>query len=135
MSDALVRHAADLPHRPSDDDLPMLTTDAIPGYRVVEVIGLVRGNTIRARNVGHDIMAALKALVGGEITEYTKMMAESREQSLDRMRAEALARGANAIYSVRFSTSMVMASAAEIMAYGTAVRIEPVPQPEAGDAG
>lgn len=123
MTHALVKQSADLEHRP--DDLPTVTTDALPGYRIVRVVGLVRGNTIRARHVGHDIMAALKTLVGGEIGEYTKLMAEAREQSLDRMRAEAVARGANAILAVRFTTSMVMAGSSEILVYGTAVVVEP----------
>jgi uncharacterized protein YbjQ (UPF0145 family) len=127
MSDELVRRSADLPHRPSEG-IPMLTTDEYPGHRVVEVLGLVRGNTIRARHLGHDIVAVFKSLVGGEIAEYTKLMAESREQSLDRMRAEAVARGANAILGVRITTSMVMAGASEILVYGTAVRVEPNPR-------
>jgi len=127
MTNELVASAADLAHRP--DDLPVVTTEEILGYRIVEVLGLVRGNTIRARHVGHDIMAALKTLVGGEITEYTKMMAEAREQALDRMRAEAVARGGNAIVTARFSTSMVMTGCAEILVYGTAVRLEPVGEP------
>ena len=101
------------------------TTETIPGYRIVKVVGLVRGNTIRARHVGSDIMAAFRTLVGGEITEYTKMMAESREQSLDRMRNQARIRGANAIVGMRITTSTVMAGAAEILAYGTGVVIEP----------
>jgi len=117
-----VHAAADLKNRPSG--LKVFTTDAIPGYRIVDTIGLVRGNTIRARHMGNDIVAALKTVVGGEISEYTKMLAESREQSLDRMRAEALERGANAIVGVRFTTSTVMQGAAEILAYGTAVIIE-----------
>jgi len=105
--------------------LILATTETIPGYRIVKVIGLVRGNTIRARHVGNDILAAFRTLVGGEITEYTKMMAESREQSLDRMRNEARLRGANAVVGMRVTTSTVMAGAAEILAYGTGVVIEP----------
>ncbi|MCB9741328.1 MAG: YbjQ family protein [Alphaproteobacteria bacterium] len=116
-------HAADLSHRP--DGLPIYTLEQVPGYRVVRVIGLVRGNTIRARHIGNDIMAGLRTLVGGEISEYTKMMAESREQALDRMRAEALERGANAVIGVRITTSTVMQGAAEILSYGTAVVLEP----------
>ncbi|MFT4624783.1 MAG: hypothetical protein ACI8PZ_003446 [Myxococcota bacterium] len=118
-----IQAAADLAHRPADSILT-LTTEAVPGHRIVAVIGLVRGNTIRARHLGHDIMAALKGIVGGEISEYTKLMAESREQALDRLRAEAAARGANAVLGVRFTTSMVMQGSAELLAYGTAVRIE-----------
>ena len=114
--------SADLAHRP--EGLMLLTTDAVPpGFALIEVVGLVRGNTIRARHLGNDIVAALKGLVGGEISEYTKMMAESREQALDRMRAEAVARGANAVIGVRLTTSMIMQGSAEILAYGTAVRL------------
>jgi len=97
----------------------------VAGHRVVKTHGLVRGNTIRARHLGKDILAGLKNLVGGEIEEYTKMMAESREQALDRMRAEAVGLGANAILDLRFSTSYIMGMAAEILAYGNAVTIEP----------
>ncbi len=96
----------------------------IAGHRVVQTLGLVKGNTIRARHVGKDILAVFKNIVGGEIEEYTKMLAEAREQAVDRMVAEALEMDANAIIGVHFSTSYMMASASEIMAYGTAVRIE-----------
>lgn len=109
----------------------MLTPSAgIPGYRIVSSHGLVRGNTIRARNVGRDIVAALRNLVGGEITEYTKMMAEAREQALDRMMAEAETMGANAIVTVRFTTSYIMGSASEILAFGDAVVVEQDPEVE-----
>ena len=84
---------------------------------------MVRGNTIRARHIGRDIMAVIRNIVGGEISDYTKMMAESREQALDRMIEDARAKGANAVVGVRFATSMVMQNAAELMAYGTAVEI------------
>lgn len=104
----------------------MTSTDDLPGYRVVKTLGLVRGNTVRARNVGVDFLAGLKSLVGGEIGDYTQMLAQSREQSIDRMRAEALSLGANAILAVRFTTSTVMQGAAEILVYGTAVVVEPV---------
>ncbi|NKB88661.1 MAG: heavy metal-binding domain-containing protein [Acidobacteria bacterium] len=100
------------------------TTEQVPGHRVTESHGLVRGNTIRARHLGRDISAGLRALVGGEISDYTKMMAEAREQALDRMVEEARVLGANAIVGVRFSTSYVMQSAAEILVFGTAVTIE-----------
>lgn len=100
------------------------TSDDIDGRKVARVLGLVRGNTIRARHVGRDIMAGLKTIVGGEIYEYTKLMAESREQALDRMVDEARSLGANAIVSVRFTTSMVSKGAAELLAYGTAVVLE-----------
>jgi len=98
---------------------------SVAGYRVVKTHGIVRGNTIRARHLGKDILAKLKNLVGGEIEEYTKMLAEAREQALDRMRAEAAELGANAILDVRFATSEIMDAAAEILAYGNAVTIEP----------
>ena len=102
----------------------MVTSDEIPGKRVVKVFGLVRGNTIRARNIGRDIVAVFKGLVGGEIEEYTKLLGQSREQALDRMINEAESLGANAIVAVRFTTSEIMSGAAEIMAYGTAVLVE-----------
>jgi len=106
----------------------MIITPAsdIVGYRVVETLGLVRGNTIRARHIGKDIVAALKGIVGGEIEEYTKMMGEAREQALDRMVAQAKDLGANGITDVHFSTSYVMGGAAEIVVYGNGVVLEPV---------
>jgi uncharacterized protein YbjQ (UPF0145 family) len=100
------------------------TTDTIHGRKIVKHLGLVRGNTIRARHIGRDIVAILRHIVGGEITDYTKMMAESREQSIDRMIEDAQKLGANAIVSVSFTTQMVMAGASEILAYGTAVVVE-----------
>ena len=99
------------------------TQDSFGEYQVVETLGLVRGNTIRARHVGKDILAGLRSIVGGEITEYTKMLAESREQALDRMFAEAEKIGADGIVCLRFTTSTVMTSAAELLAYGTAVKL------------
>ena len=107
----------------------MMVTPAatIEGHRVVKTLGMVKGNTIRARHLGKDIVAVLKNVVGGEIEEYTKMMAEAREQALDRMIADAKTRGANAVTDVRFSTSYVMASAAEIVVYGNAVIVDPAP--------
>ena len=102
----------------------VVTDDKIAGMRVVRTLGLVRGNTIRARHLGKDLMAVMRNLVGGEVSEYTKMMAESREQSLDRMVEEAVELGANAIISTRFATSMLMQGAAELLAYGTAVVVE-----------
>ncbi len=101
----------------------IVTTQNIPGFEITETLGLVRGNTIRARAIGKDILAGLKNIVGGEIHEYTKMIAESREQALDRMVAEARAKNADAIIGVRFTTSSVMQGAAELFAYGTAVKI------------
>lgn len=102
----------------------VVTTETIPGKRIAKVLGLVRGNTIRARNVGRDIAAAFKNLVGGEITDYTKMMSESREQAIDRMIEDAASLGANAILAVRFTTTSMMQGASELMAYGTAAIIE-----------
>ena len=100
------------------------TTDSIAGKTVIKYLGFVRGNTIRARHVGRDLMAFFRHLVGGEIRDYTKMMAESREQALDRMCEEATELGANAVITVRITTSMIMNGAAEILVYGTAVLVE-----------
>ena len=104
--------------------MTLVTTDEIPGKTVKETLGLVRGNTIRARHIGRDISATLRNIVGGEITDYTKMMAESREQAIDRMIEEAEGLGANAVIGLRFTTSMIMQSASEILVYGTAVIAE-----------
>ncbi len=100
------------------------TTDTIHDKKIVRHIGLVRGNTIRARHIGRDIMAIIRHIIGGEITDYTKMMAESREQAIDRMIEDAQKLGANAIVQMSFSTQMVMGGASEILAYGTAVVVE-----------
>jgi len=100
------------------------TSPQIAGKKVVRTIGLVRGNTIRARHLGRDIMAGLRNIVGGEVTEYGKLLAESREQALDRMLAQADELGANAVIGLQFQTSVVMAGAAEMMAFGTAVVVE-----------
>jgi uncharacterized protein YbjQ (UPF0145 family) len=102
----------------------VVTTPDVAGMRVVGTLGLVRGNTIRARHVGKDILAILRNMAGGEIREYTKMLAEAREQAIDRMIEEAEMLGADAITSVRFQTSMVQSGAAEMLCYGTAVRLE-----------
>ncbi len=102
----------------------VVTASTVAGKRIVKTCGLVRGNTIRARHIGKDIVAVFKNILGGEIEEYTKLLGESREQALDRMISEAQALGANAIVDVRFSTSYIMANAAEILVYGTAVVIE-----------
>lgn len=104
----------------------IVSTSTIAGKRITRTLGLVTGNTIRARHIGRDILAGLKTIVGGEIEEYTKMMGESREQALDRMTAMAKDLGADAVVDVRMTTSHVMQSAAEIVAYGTAVVLEPV---------
>ena len=101
-------------------------TELLTGYKIVAHRGLVMGNTIRARHVGRDILAVFRMLIGGEITEYTKMIAESREQSLDRMKQQAQDMGANAVINIRFTTSAIAASAAELLAYGTAVVVEPI---------
>ena len=99
------------------------TQDEFADYQIIETIGLVKGNTIRARHIGKDIMASLRTIVGGEITEYTKMLAESREQSLDRMIDNAKQLGADGIVCLRFTTSAVMQGSAELLAYGTAVKL------------
>ncbi|NLW50193.1 MAG: YbjQ family protein [Candidatus Brocadiaceae bacterium] len=100
------------------------TTETVAGRRVVETLGIVRGNTIRARHIGRDITAVLRNVVGGEIPEYTKLLGEAREQALDRMIQNAEELGANAIIGVRFATSTVTTGAAELLAYGTAVILE-----------
>lgn len=105
--------------------MPVVTTETIAGHEIIASLGLVRGNTIRARHVGRDILAGLRNIVGGELHDYTKLMGESREQSIDRMIDEARSLGADAIVGVRFSTSVVAQSAAEILVFGTAVKLAP----------
>ena len=102
----------------------VVNTDTITGKQISETLGLVRGNTIRARHLGRDIVAGLRTIVGGEIHEYAKLMAESREQSIDRMVAEATELGADAVVNVRFTTSVIIGGAAEMLAYGTAVKLK-----------
>lgn len=102
----------------------VVTTDEIPGKKIVRVLGLARGNTVRARHLGKDILALLRGIVGGEVHEYTKLLAESREHALDRMVQEARSLGANAVVGTRFITSYVSSNMAELLAYGTAVVIE-----------
>ncbi len=104
----------------------MLTTtqDEFADHQITETLGMVRGNTIRARHVGKDILAGLRGIVGGEITEYTKMLAESREQAYDRMCQDASKKGADGIVCVRFTTSAIMSGASELLAYGTAVKLQ-----------
>lgn len=102
----------------------LTTSSSLAGKEIKKTFGIVRGNTIRARHIGKDIIAVFKNIFGGEIEEYTKLLAESREQAMDRMVEEAKALGANAIIDCRFSTSYIMANAAEILVYGTAVYIE-----------
>ncbi len=106
-------------------DFIITTSPTVPGYRITKTFGLARGNTVRARHLGRDILAQLRNLVGGEVSEYRKLMAESREQSLDQLVEEARELGANAVISVQMTTSMISAGMAEILAYGTAVRVEP----------
>lgn len=103
----------------------IVTSETISGYRITKTLGLVRGNTVRARHVGRDIMAGLRNIVGGEIHEYAKLIAESREQALDRMATEAESLGGNAVITTRLTTSVIAGGAAELLAVGTAVRIEP----------
>ena len=100
------------------------TTDTIHGKKIIKQLGLVQGNTIRARHIGRDIMAIIRHIIGGEITDYTKMMAESREQAIDRMKEDAQKLGANAIVRLSFSSQMIMGGASEILVYGTAVVVE-----------
>jgi len=102
------------------------TTSEIPGYRIVKVLGVVSGSTVKAKLIGKDIVAALRHIVGGELKEYTEMLKEAREQALQRMIEEAKKLGANAVVNVRFMTSAIASGAAEILAYGTAVKIEPL---------
>ena len=100
------------------------TTDFIPHKEIEQVLGIARGSTVRARSIGRDIFAGLKNIVGGEIEEYTKLQAQSREQAMQRMIQDAEKLGADAIINVRLTTSMVMQGAAEILAYGTAVKFK-----------
>jgi len=104
-------------------DILVVSAPELPGYRITEVLGLVRGNTVRARHLGRDILAAFRNIVGGEVHEYRKLMAESREQALDQMVEEARELGADAIISVRMTTSMIAQGMAELLTYGTAVRL------------
>jgi len=100
------------------------TTQTIPGREIIEILGLARGSTVRARNIGRDIFAGLKNIVGGEIHEYTTLQAQAREQALERMIADATRLGADAIVGIRMHTSMIMQGASEILVYGTAVKIK-----------
>ena len=101
-----------------------ITTNEVPGKKVVKTLGMVKGNTIRSRHLGRDIVAVFKNIVGGEIEDYTKMMAEAREQSMDRMIEDAKDLDADAIIGIRFATSYMMSNASEILVYGTAVKLE-----------
>jgi len=102
----------------------LTTTENIPNKEIVEILGVARGSTVRARNVGRDIFAGLKSLVSGEIEEYTQLQAQAREQAMSRMYSDAERMGADAILNIRLTTSMVMQGASEILAYGTAVKIK-----------
>lgn len=102
----------------------LVTTPTIQNKEITDTLGIARGSTVRARNVGQDIFAGLKNLIGGEISEYTKLQAQSREQALQRMQEDAIQLGANAVVNVRLTTSMVMQGCSEILAYGTAVIIK-----------
>ncbi len=103
----------------------VVTTAEISGKRIVRTLGLVRGNTIRARHLGKDIVAILRNVAGGEIHEYTKMLAEAREQAIDRLVEDAEALGANAVIGMRFESTMIQSGAAEMLCYGTGVVVEP----------
>ncbi|ANM31778.1 hypothetical protein ABI59_22780 [Acidobacteria bacterium Mor1] len=103
----------------------VVNTEFVPGREITESLGLVRGSTIRAKHLGKDLLAGLRTIVGGEIKEYTEMLIESRNESVKRMQAEAERLGADAIVNVRFVTSQVLAGAAELLAYGTAVKLTP----------
>jgi len=102
----------------------LVTTEFVEGRKIEKVLGLVRGNTIRARHLGRDVMAGLRNIVGGEIKDYTRMLTQARDQAIERMVKEAEGLGANAVVGVRFTTSQTMSGAAEILAYGTAVRLK-----------
>ena len=99
------------------------TTENLPGEKVTEILGIARGSTVRARNIGRDLFAGIKNIIGGELSEYTKLQAESREQAIQRMVADGERLGADAIINIRISTSVITQGAAEILAYGTAVKI------------
>ena len=105
-------------------DIILSTTDFIPGKEIVEILGIARGSTVRARNIVRDIFAGLKNIVGGKIEEYTKLQAESRKQAIQRMNEDAEQLNADAIINVRFTTSVIMQGAAELLAYGTAVKLK-----------
>ena len=107
----------------------MTTQNRFEDHEITETLGIVKGSTIRSRHIGKDITALLRNIVGGEITEYTKMMGESREQAIDRMVSEAKNQGADGIVCMRFTTSTVMQASAELLAYGTAVRLKQKEEP------
>lgn len=123
---AKTSHAPLLPKLLVDTTMQIVTTATVPGHRVTETLGIARGNTIRAKHLGKDILAGLRMLVGGEIKEYTAMLTEARNAALQRMEWDAQNMDADAVVNVRFVTSQVMAGAAELLAYGTAVKLEKV---------
>jgi len=102
----------------------IVTTETIPGKEIIEVLGIAKGNTVRARNVGKDIFAGFKNMIGGEISEYTKLLTDSREQAMDRIRIDAKRLGADAVVNVRMTTSAITQGASEILVYGTAVKLK-----------
>jgi uncharacterized protein YbjQ (UPF0145 family) len=104
--------------------MKMVSTETIPGHEIISTLGVVRGSTVRARNIGRDIFAGLKNIIGGEIEEYTRLAADSREEALERMAQDAERLGADAVVGVRFTTAMIMQGASEMLAYGTAVKLK-----------
>lgn len=102
----------------------MVSTETIPGHEIISTLGVVRGSTVRARNIGRDIFAGLKNIIGGEIEEYTRLAADSREEALERIVQDAERLGADAVVGVRFTTAMIMQGASEMLAYGTAVKLK-----------
>ena len=104
--------------------MKIVSTETLPGHEIVEVLGIVRGSTVRARNIGRDIFAGLKNIVGGESEEYTRLAADSREEALERMVKDAQRLGADAVVGVRSTTAMIMQGASEMLAYGTAVKLK-----------
>ena len=125
MTHALIRSPNDGAVTGFQRQILIVTSDDVPGRAVIGTLGLVRGNAVRARHVGRDLMAVFKNIVGGELSDYTKLLAESREQALDRLAEQAVALGADAVVALRFQTSMVMNGASEMLAYGTAVKLGP----------
>ncbi|MCD6195498.1 MAG: YbjQ family protein [Staphylothermus sp.] len=110
----------------SYDKFLITTTEKIPGYKIVKILGLVSGSVVRARHIGKDFLAAIRNIVGGEVPEYTELLAQAREDAINRMIQKARSLGANAVIGLRFATTAVASGAAEILAYGTAVVIEPI---------
>jgi uncharacterized protein YbjQ (UPF0145 family) len=102
----------------------LVSTDELRGWKIAEVLGLVKGNTVRARHIGQDLIAVMRNLIGGEVYNYTKLIAESREQAIDRMVAQAETLGANAVVGVRLITASIMQGSSELLAFGTAVKVE-----------